>query len=260
MSTAASPVPSTRAGISMRLRLPIGSSAIGTKPEAGSQPKRTDTSRISMIPSQKLGTDTPHSDTPLASTSQAVLRRTAAMTPAGIAMATATSSDRQASSTVIGSLVATIDATDVRVRMDSPRSPVAARPSHRTYCTGSGALRPYFSRISSIPAASASAPASTRAGSPGIIRTPVNTMRLMISSVIAEMNARRTRNSITLRLLPGGPLHADQPVRHGPVPLEVLGERHDVVRVIEVERVAPGADEVDGLAVEAAALGDVGDL
>ena len=32
-----------------------------------------------MIPSQKLGIDTPHSETPLASTSHAVLRRTAAI-------------------------------------------------------------------------------------------------------------------------------------------------------------------------------------
>ena len=65
-----------------------------------------------MIPSQKLGTETPQSDTPLASTSHGVLRRTAAITPAGMAMATATSSDRQASSSVIGSLMATVPATD----------------------------------------------------------------------------------------------------------------------------------------------------
>ena len=36
-----------------------------------------------MIPSQKFGTDTPQSETPLASRSQTVLRRTAAKTPAG---------------------------------------------------------------------------------------------------------------------------------------------------------------------------------
>jgi hypothetical protein len=35
----------------------------------------------------------------------------------------------------------------------------------------------------------------TRAGSPGIRRTPVKTMRLMTTSVTAEIAARRTRNS-----------------------------------------------------------------
>ena len=36
------------------------------KPEAGSQWSRTESSRISMIPSQKFGIDTPQRDTPLA--------------------------------------------------------------------------------------------------------------------------------------------------------------------------------------------------
>ena len=39
-----------------------------------------------MMPSQKFGTETPASDTPLASTSHAVFRRTAATTPAGIGL------------------------------------------------------------------------------------------------------------------------------------------------------------------------------
>src|SRR5215470_6724147 len=142
--------------------------------------------------------------------------------------------------------------------MDSPRSPRSARPSQRPYCTGSGAFNPYFSRISSSPAASASVPASTRAGSPGIARTPAKTIRLISSSVTAEMKARRTRNSTTL--LPGGPLDPDQPVRHRLVALEVLGERHDVVRVVEIDGVAPRRQQVDRFPVERAPLGDVGDL
>src|SRR5207244_12277836 len=81
ISTAASAVPSTNAGMIMRRRLPDGLSQNDTKPEAGSQPSRTEKNRISMIPSQKLGTETPQSDAPLASRSQAVLRRTAASTP-----------------------------------------------------------------------------------------------------------------------------------------------------------------------------------
>src|SRR5205814_1082410 len=55
---------------------------------------------------------------------------------------------------------------------------------------------PYFSLISSIPAASASDPASTRAGSPGIILTPTNTITLITSNVTTEIIARRARNSI----------------------------------------------------------------
>src|SRR5262245_39079973 len=243
----------------MRLKLATGSSASGTNPDAGSQPRRTDTSRISMMPSQKLGTDTPQSEMPLARTSHGVLRCTAAMTPAGMAMAMATRRDRHASSKVMGSLRATVPATDCRVRMDSPRSPRSARPSQRAYCSGSGALSPYFSRISSSPAASASVPASTRAGSPGMARTPAKTMRLISSSVTAEMKARRTRNSNT-RLLPGRPLDPDQPVRHRFVALEVLGERHDVVRVVEINGVAPRGQQVGRFPVERPPLGHVRDL
>src|SRR5436190_1654332 len=166
MSTAASAVPRTSAGMSMRLTLATGSSKRGTKPDAGSQPSRTET-----------------------------------------------------------------------------------RPIHRTYWTGIGSCRPYFSRTSSSPAASASVPAMTRAGSPGIIRTPVKTMRLMRTSVTAEMKARRTRNSVT-RLLPARPLDADQTVRDGLVALQVLRERGDVILEVEVDDVAAGEDVIHRLAVE----------
>src|SRR5436190_8629210 len=176
MSTAASAVPRTSAGMSMRLTLATGSSKRGTKPDAGSQPSRTET-----------------------------------------------------------------------------------RPIHRTYWTGIGSCRPYFSRTSSSPAASASVPAMTRAGSPGIIRTPVKTMRLMRTSVTAEMKARRTRNSVT-RLLPARPLDADQTVRDGLVALQVLRERGDVILEVEVDDVAAGEDVIHRLAVEGRALGDIAHL
>src|SRR5262249_1707600 len=142
MSTAASAVPSTNAGITMRCTLASGLSQSGTKPEAGSQPRRTEKNRISMIPSQKLGTDTPQSDAPLASTSHAVLRRTAARTPAGIAIASAMTTDRHASSTVIGSLRATVTITGSRVRIERPRSPCRARPAQRGVGRGAGVVRP----------------------------------------------------------------------------------------------------------------------
>ena len=66
MSTAARVVPSTKAGMSMRVRLPTGFSTKDTKPEAGNHPRRTEKNRMSMIPSQKLGTERPQSDNPLA--------------------------------------------------------------------------------------------------------------------------------------------------------------------------------------------------
>src|SRR5881296_2862509 len=49
MRTAASAVPRTKAGMSMRCRLASGLSQRGTNPEAGSQPSRTEKNRISMI-------------------------------------------------------------------------------------------------------------------------------------------------------------------------------------------------------------------
>ena len=146
-----------------------------------------------MMPSQKFGTLRPQSETPLASTSQAVLRRSAANTPAGSASARATRSERHASSRVIGSFIATVRATGSRVRIDSPRSPRSASPTQRRYWTGIGSLSPYFSRISSSPASSASVPASTRAGSPGIRRTPVNTTRLITASVTTDRSPRWSR-------------------------------------------------------------------
>src|SRR5437773_6786099 len=263
ISTAASAVPSTNAGMIMRRRLPDGLSQNDTKPEAGSQPSRTEKNRISMIPSQKLGTETPQSDAPLASRSQAVLRRTAASTPAGIARASAMSTERQASSTVIGSFLATVVITGSRVRIERPRSPWSASPAQRRYWTGIGSFSPYFARISSSPAASASVPAITRAGSPGIMRTPVKTMTLITISVTIEIATRRTRNSSTAQAsgsVPGRPLGADEAIGDGLVALEVLGEGHDVVRVVDVDDVAPGGEHVDGLPVERPALGHVAHL
>lgn len=105
-------------------------------------------------------------------------------------MPTAMSTERHASSMVIGSFLAIVFTTGSRVRMDSPRSPRSASPAQRRYCSTMGSFRPYFSRISSSPAGSASVPAITRAGSPGIRRTPVNTITLITNSVAIEIAAR----------------------------------------------------------------------
>lgn len=148
ISTAASAPPSTNAGMSMRWRLPSGSWKNGTKPEAGSRCRRTEKNRISMIPSQNVGIETPHSDTALARRSQTVLRRTAEKTPAGMAIPMATIRAKHASSIVIGSFTATVLTTGSRVRIDSPKSPRRASLIQRKYWTGMGSFRPYFARIS----------------------------------------------------------------------------------------------------------------
>src|SRR5215510_13811028 len=169
----------------------------------------------------------------------------------------------------MGSFRRTMCATDSRVRIDSPRSPRSASPIQRRYWTGMGSFSPYFCRISSRPAASASVPAITRAGSPGIRRTPVKTIRLMTKRVTTEMNDRWTRNSITVahrplslpggrervgvrvaRLVPGDALDPDQAIGDGPVPLQVLRERHDVVLIVEIDDVPARQELVHGLAVE----------
>src|SRR6266511_3539095 len=67
-------VPSFWLGIMLILLLSVrlhwlpasGSSQSGTKPEAGSQCSRTDRSRINMMPSQKLGTESPQREMPFA--------------------------------------------------------------------------------------------------------------------------------------------------------------------------------------------------
>src|SRR3989454_2567114 len=99
----------------------------------------------------------------------------------------------------------------------------------------------------------------TRAGSPGIMRTPVNTMTVISASVTAEMNARRTRNSITA-LLPARSLDADQSVRDGRVAFEVLRERDDVVLEVEVDDVPARQEQVVGLTVERRPLANVAHL
>src|SRR5712691_9453225 len=89
----------------------------------------------------------------------------------------------------------------------------------------------------------------TRAGSPGIMRTPVKTIRLMTNRVTTEMAARWTRNSSNS--VPGRALDPDQPVGHGLVALEVLRIRDDVVLVVEVDDVASREGELlDRVAVE----------
>ena len=245
---------------------PQGSWKGETKPEAGSHRSRTETSRISMIPSQKFGIDTPPRDTLLA---DVVPRRV----PAHGREHPDRDGDHERDHDRVGrelegdrELLA--DEAEHRVAGPDGLAEVAPErePEPPRVLDGD---RDRGARTSAGsppgPAASASVPAITRAGSPGIMRTPMNTMTVMRKSVISEMTLRWIRNSATmprrrgrpgapagppdlLRLVPARALDADQPVGHGLVALEVLREGHDVVRVVEVDDVPARAELVDRLA------------
>src|SRR5262245_63381397 len=104
-------------------------------------------------------------------------------------------------------------------------------------------------------------PAMTRAGSPGIMRTPVKTIMLITKRVTTEIAARWTRKSNTAATsgsVPGRAFQPDQAVGDGLVALEALRERDDAVQVIDVDDVAQGGEEVDGLPVEAPEVAFVG--
>ena len=65
--------------------------------------------------------------------------------------------------------------TGSSVNRERPKSPVAARPSHLPYWTGSGSLRPRVWRSRTMSCAVASGPARIRAGS----LTPYNSPKVV---------------------------------------------------------------------------------
>src|SRR5207237_9759170 len=81
--------PSVRVGrIACRTRVDSSASRpYSLSPDGGSRWKTSEKRRISMIPRQKLGNDTPNSATAEPSVSQIVPRRTAPRTPSGAAAA-----------------------------------------------------------------------------------------------------------------------------------------------------------------------------
>jgi hypothetical protein len=66
ISTAENPVPSTSAGMIIRRRFSTGSAVRATKPDAGSQCRSTENSRMPSRQSQKCGTDSPIRPKPVA--------------------------------------------------------------------------------------------------------------------------------------------------------------------------------------------------
>ena len=161
------PVPSTKDGRRIVARLRRQSSHGATYPEAGSQPRWTANSSMSMIPSQKCGTDRPESARTLAATAIGLPWRTAAMMPVGMPITSAIAIEQTASSTVTGSLAAMSCDTGILFRIDSPKSPRSTRPIQIPYWMGTGRSRWYFWRIAATATGSCSSPASATAGSPG---------------------------------------------------------------------------------------------
>src|SRR5713101_6181488 len=82
-------------------------------------------------------------------------------------------------------------ATGTSYWIERPRSPATARPTHRTYWTGTGRLRPSDSRRRATASGLASMPSMMRAGSPGSTRTTTKTSR--------ETKTRVTSMAATLR-------------------------------------------------------------
>jgi hypothetical protein len=71
----------------------------------------------------------------------------ASRVPIGMAMAIATMMLMTPNWMVIGSFSRMSWVTGWRVRMDSPRSPCTTCKSQAPYCTGTGSLRRYLSRM-----------------------------------------------------------------------------------------------------------------
>lgn len=99
---------------------------MGTWPEMGSQRSHSPTTRISMMPSQKLGIDWPNMAKSMMPPSSGVLRRAAERMPIGIASRVAKRMAKIVSSSVAGMRSMTSSKAGVRERSELPRSSVAS--------------------------------------------------------------------------------------------------------------------------------------
>ena len=160
-------------------------------PEGGRIGSASENIKISMMPSQKLGKDTPNSDTAEPSVSHTVPRRTAATTPRGTATVRATSSAPPVSCSVGPRRSAIRPATGSPVLNDRPKSPRNAAPAHVTYCSASGRSRPSRRRIWAAASGENSPPMSTASGPPGAKRMRVKRMIETPTSMSAAKPSRR---------------------------------------------------------------------
>src|SRR5687767_6971810 len=188
----------------------------------------------------------------LASLSMAVPWRKAATSPSANPRPNARTEEATARTRLFVSASRTSSMTGRRVAMDRPRSPWATRPSHRAYCTGSGASKPYARLTASISAWLASPGMTAAIGSPGARWTIANTMTLAPSKVgTASRNRRATNAHIFLARHahrrevdePGLRLHEPLHLRRERARIEIVGHE-DPRRVVDEDLVRPRQDGV----------------
>ena len=169
-------------------------SATGPVPSTGTQPSPAANTWIRIMPSQKLGRLNPASAAVIAPASTQPPVHSPASTPRPTPSTTPTSRPPAASDSVSPPCSAIMALTGCRVRKLVPKSPTAARPRKRTYCSITGRSSPSRARSASITAWLAGVPASISiTGSPGTACSAANTS-VHVSSNVGTMPARRRNN------------------------------------------------------------------
>ncbi len=108
-----------------------GSWPIGISPPIGSQSSQAPNTRIIMRPSQKIGIETPKSDTVMTVLSKRESGQIAAKTPHGTPIATATMRAATESWMVTGKAFHTSSKARWLLRSDMPKSPCSASTAKR---------------------------------------------------------------------------------------------------------------------------------
>jgi hypothetical protein len=143
-----------------------------------------------MMPSQKLGNDTPKRAIAEPSVSHTEPRLTAASTPSGTATASASASAPAVSWSVGPRRSRISAATGSPVLNERPRSPRMAAPAQPRYCSAIGRSRPRRWRICAAASCENSPPISTASGPPGARRMIVNRI---IETPTSMSTAKATR-------------------------------------------------------------------
>ena len=140
-----------------------------SRPLAGNRCRLTEKTKMSIMPSQKLGIDMPNRAAKLPVRSHTLPCRSAETMATGTAMTIAITSAARTSSRVAGNVVAIIDHTGRPLRRDVPRSPLTAPPAKARYCWGRDLSSPNWWRYSSFCCAVTFWPENTAStGSPGV--------------------------------------------------------------------------------------------
>ena len=154
-------------------------------PELGSQRNCLANTRMSMMPSQKLGTDCPTSEITDTNRSSSDLGRNAARMPSG-KLTTSASTIAVAASLAVAVIRSATDFVTGRLsQSESPKSSRTTSPRKTTYCRTIESFNPRLSRSASTSSTVAVGPSINAAGSPGtmriaikmIVRAPHNTKR-----------------------------------------------------------------------------------